>query len=183
MLRDKLVAKILRTEAQHAHPGADVIEAVKVYEKLPEASIEEWKANNPGKPTDGLLRRDGQLYIERGEIDMMIVERQPSGKAKVIAREEIKTGALDTNADARAQLNEQTNLLREAASGKKTIRIEASERDITTEIDLESDTAARRSTRGPAGKTFDKSLGVSAGDLEAMCKDLLAEAAASEGQL
>ena len=29
--------------------------------------------------------------MQRGEIDMMVVERQIGGKAKVIAREEIKT--------------------------------------------------------------------------------------------
>lgn len=50
------------------------------------------------------------------------------------------------------------------------------------EIDLASDAAASKSTRGPAGKSFDKSLGVSASDLEALCKDLLAaELAAGKG--
>ena len=33
----------------------------------------------------------GERYMQRGEIDMMVVERQIGGKAKVIAREEIKT--------------------------------------------------------------------------------------------
>lgn len=47
MLRDKLVAKILRTEAEHAHPGAEVIDGIKVYEKLPESNIDEWAAKNP----------------------------------------------------------------------------------------------------------------------------------------
>jgi hypothetical protein len=111
--------------------------------------------------------------MQRGEIDMMVVERQPNGKAKVIAREEIKTGARDTNADARGQIDDQTELLRDAAAGKKTIRLEAEGGDITGEIDLASDATASKSTRGPAGKGFDKSLGVSATDLEAMCKDLL----------
>ena len=173
MLRDKLVAKILRAETEHAHPGAEVLDAVKVYEKLPEASVDEWKANNPGKSPDGLIRREGQLYMQRGEIDVMVIEPQQSGRAKVIAREEVKTGGRDTNADARGQLDEQTGLLRDAATGKKTIRIEISGRDITAEIDLASDAAASKATRGPAGKGFDKSLGVSASDLEALCKDLL----------
>jgi hypothetical protein len=119
--------------------------------------------------------------MQRGEIDMMVVERQSSGKAKVIAREEIKTGAHDTNADARAQLDEQTGLLHDGAAGKKAIRIEVGDRDITGEIDLASDAAASKSTRGPAGKIFDKSLGVSATDLEALCKDLLAKGMAAGG--
>jgi hypothetical protein len=173
MLRDKLVAKILRVEAEHAHPGAEVLDGIKIYEKLPEASVDEWKANNPGQPPDGLTRREGQLYMQRGEIDMMVVERQPSGKAKVVAREEVKTGGRDTNADARGQLDDQSSLLREAAVGNKTIRLEVDGRDVTAEIDLASDGAASKSTRGPAGKGFDKSLSVSASDLEALCKDLL----------
>ena len=111
--------------------------------------------------------------MQRGEIDMMLVEPQPGGKAKVVAREEVKTGGRDTNADARGQLDDQTNLLHEAATGKKTIRLEVSGRDITGDIDLASDAVANKSTRGPVGKGFDKSLGVSASDLEALCKDLL----------
>jgi hypothetical protein len=111
--------------------------------------------------------------MQRGEIDMMVVERRPGGKARIIAREEIKTGAHDTNADARAQLDDQTGLLRDGAAGKKAIRIEAGGRDITAEIDLASDAGASKSTRGPAGKRFDKSIGVSASDLESLCKDLL----------
>jgi hypothetical protein len=179
MLRDKLVAKILRTEAEHAHPGTDVIDGVKIYEKLPEANTDEWIAKNPGKNPGGLTQRADGLYIQRGEIDMMVVDRQSSGQAKVIAREEIKTGGRDTDADARRQLHDQTSLLRDAVAGKKVIRLEVGDRDITAEIDLASDATASKSTRGPAGKGFDKSLGVTAGDLEALCKDLLARSAAA----
>jgi hypothetical protein len=180
MLRDKLLAKILRVEAEHAHPGAEAIDGVKVYEKLPEANVDEWAAKNPGKKRDGLTNRDDGLYLQRGEIDIMIVERQPSGKAKVIAREEVKTGGRDTNAAARGQLDDQTGFLRDAAAGNRTIRLEVGDRDITGEIDLGSDAFASKSTRGPAGKGFDKSLGVSASDLETLCKDLLANGVAAE---
>jgi hypothetical protein len=95
-----------------------VIDGIKIYEKLPETTMDEWIAKNPGKKRDGLTRREGMLYMQRGEIDMMVIERQPSGKAKVIAREEVKTGAHDTNADARGQLDDHTGLLRDATAGK-----------------------------------------------------------------
>jgi len=176
-LRDKLVAKLLRTEAEKAHPQARVFDSIKIYEKLPEANVKEWRAKNPGKPTDGFTHRPDGLYVQRGEIDMMVVEPQPTGKAKVIVREEIKTGSRDTNSDAQAQLSDQTTLLSDGAAGKKAVRLEAGGRDITDMIDLGSDVSARRSTRGPAGKGFDETLGVSATDLEKMCKQLLAEAA------
>ena len=61
-----------------------------------------------------------------------------------------------------------------AAAGRKTIQIEVGGRDIADQINLASDAVARKSTRGPAGKGFGKSLGVSAGDLEALRKELLA---------
>ena len=181
-LRDKLIAKVLRAEAEHAHPGAEVLDGVKIYEKLPEADLAEWRNNNPRKRADGLIERDDGLFAQRGEIDMMVIERQPSGKAKVIAREEIKTGMLDSNADARGQLNDQSTLFRDGAAGKKSIRLEVGERDITAQIDLGSDSPINTTTRGPAGKGFDQSLGVSANDLEKMCKDLLAEASAAGKQ-
>jgi hypothetical protein len=68
-LRDKLVAKLLRAEAEHAHPGATVLDGVKIYEKLPEANLDEWRAKRPGKSADGLTDRPDGLYMQRGEID------------------------------------------------------------------------------------------------------------------
>jgi hypothetical protein len=181
-LRDKLVAKILKIEAQTANPKAEVIDGVKVYEKLPEATIAEWKANHPGQKIDGLTRRDDGLYMQRGELDMMLVERDPAGgKAKIISREEIKTGGLDTSAGAKSQLDAQNTLFRDGASGAKKIRLEVGGRDIAGELDLATDAGATKTTRGPAGKGFDKSLGVTAGDLENLCKDLLMSSSAQGG--
>jgi hypothetical protein len=57
---------------------------------------------------------------------------------------------------------------------KQAIRLEAGGRDITAEIDLGTDASASKTTRGPPVKGFDKSLGVSASDLEALWKELLA---------
>jgi hypothetical protein len=96
-------------------------------------------------------------------------------------RAEIKTGSRDTNADERGQLDDQSGLLRDAAAGTKTIRLEVGSRDVTAEIDLGSDASASKTTRGPAGKGFDASLGVSASDLEAFCKDLLSKGVAAKG--
>ena len=181
MLRDKLMAKLLRAEAEQTHPGAKVLDGVKIYEKLPEANVNEWEAKNPGKKRDGLTDRADGLYLQRGEIDMMVIEPQQGGKARVVAREEVKTGIRDTNADARGQITDQSQLLSDGAAGKKVIRLEVGGQDITAGLDLASDASASKSTRGPTGKGFDKSLGVSASDLEAMCKAILAEAEAAKG--
>ena len=63
--------------------------------------------------------------MQRGELDMMVVERDPlRGKGKIIAREEIKTGVGDAHADAASQLKDQSELFKDGASGAKTIRLE-----------------------------------------------------------
>lgn len=55
----------------------------------------------------------------------------------------------------------------------KKIRLEIAGHDISDDIDLASDVDASKTTRGPAGKGFENSLGVTATDLEVLCKDLL----------
>jgi hypothetical protein len=180
-LRDKLMAKVLKAEAQAAHPDNEVVDGVKIYEKLAETSIAEWKNNHPGQKTDGLTERDDGLYMQRGEIDMMVIERRPGGvRSKIVAREEIKTGIVDTDAKARGQLDAQGTLFTRGASGETTVRLELRGRDISNEIDLASDASASKSTRGPAGKAFDNSLGVTATDLEGLCRDLLSNVAPHE---
>ncbi|MDQ3153566.1 MAG: hypothetical protein M3R63_18240 [Actinomycetota bacterium] len=175
-VRDKVMAKIRAqealAEAQAKHPNADVLSEVMLYEKQREATIEEWKANNPGKGIGGLTQRPDGLYMQRGEIDMLVTARKPGAKVGIVHREEIKTGTRDTHADAHSQLQNAEKLLAAGGSGK--IRLEAQGKDITGEIDMASDAGATKATRGPAGKGFDESLGVTANDLEVLVKELLA---------
>ena len=66
--------------------------------------------------------------------------------------------------------------------GRKRSGLRSAVATSLAQIDLASDATASKSTRGPAGKGFDKSLGVSASDLEALCKELLdQELAAGKG--
>jgi hypothetical protein len=179
-LRDTVMAKILAGEAlakaKVTEPNAEVLTGIKVYEKQAENSIAEWEGNNPDKTGNGLTMRGRDLYMQRGEIDIMVVVREPSGKARVTHREEIKTGTTDTHAGAKEQLDSIGDYLAQGSSGK--IRLELNGRDITTEIDMSTDAAATKATRGPADKKFDESLGVTAGDLERLIKSLLTEATA-----
>lgn len=174
ILRDKLVARMVKDEMLARHPHNTVLDGVKIYEKLPETTVSEWLSKNPGKSRDGLTMRSGELYMQRGEIDIMVIQPDSGGgKAKILLREEIKTGALDTHAKANSQLKSQGKLIEEAAAGTKKIRLEVGGRDIVDEVDLTSDRPEFAKTRGPAGKNFDESLGLTASDLEGLCKDLL----------
>ena len=177
-LRDAVMAKILAGEAlakaQATEPNAEVLTGIKVYEKQAEGSIAEWLGNNAGKTADGLTMRGAELYMQRSEIDVMVIVREPGGKARVTHREEIKTGTRDTHADAEGQLDAIGNQLALGSSGK--IRLELNGKDITAEIDMSTDAAATKATRGPADKKFDESLGITARDLERLVKSLLTEA-------
>jgi len=178
-LRDKVMTKVLKAEAQAAHPNADVLDGVKIYEKQAEATAEEWRANHPNpdgsRPTNAGLREFGDgLYLERGEMDILIIERPVTGKARILEREEIKTGIRDTHARADAQLKTQSELLHAAASGKAKIRLlRGSDENLADTIDLATDATAKKMTRGPSNRVFNRSLGVSASDLEALFYELV----------
>jgi len=179
-LRDKVMAKVLKAEAQAARPNADVLDGVKIYEKQPEATVEEWRGNHPNadgsRPTNAGLREfDDGLYLERGEMDILILERSATGgKARILEREEIKTGVRDTHAKADAQLKVQSELLRAGANGQAKIRlVRASDERLADTIDLATDATARKRTRGPSNRVFDESLDVTASDLETLFKELM----------
>lgn len=182
-LRDYVMSKIIAQEAQArarvTDPSAEVLTGVKVYEKQAEASIAEWVANRTeaGKPppkTDGLTMREDGLYMQRREIDVMVIVRQEGGKATITHREEIKTGQRDTRADALDQLNKIGGHLAQGEAGG--IRLEHGGKNITAEIDMSTDAAATKATRGPSDKDFDENLGITGGDLERLIKSLLTEA-------
>jgi hypothetical protein len=124
--------------------------------------------------TDGLTFRDDGLYMQRGELDIMVIEKPgDSRKSKILAREEIKTGGRDDPGDAVSQLTEQNELFARGARGQATVRLEVGGKDITGRIDLGSDALASKTTRGPAEKKYNQSLGVTSSDLERLCKDLI----------
>ncbi|MBK9034963.1 MAG: hypothetical protein IPL61_27485 [Myxococcales bacterium] len=179
-LRDKVMARVLKAEAEAAHPNAEVLDGVKIYEKQAEATIEEWRANhrNPdgSLPSNPGLRKFGDgLYLERGEMDLVILERPATGaKAKILKREEVKTGTGDTHAKADAQLKAQSELLGVGARGQTKVRLVRGSNDgLADEIDLASDAGAIKATRGPANRVFNESLGITASDLEQLVEELL----------
>jgi hypothetical protein len=179
-LRDHVMTRIVAQEAQDAarvdDPNAKVRTGIKVYEKQEEGTTAEWRANNPGKGSSGLITRPDGLFREQCEIDVLVTTGDEDVKDRVLHREEIKTGKRDSPGRAKDQLDTAGELLARGDSGK--IRLELNQQDITGEIDMASDAAASKSTRGPAGKGFDESLGINSEDLDKLIKHKLTEAAA-----
>jgi hypothetical protein len=187
-IRTRLVGDVVAEELGAAYPGKEVLRDVVVMEQTPAISRDDYMANYAaadGKTSpDGLFVHDTadgpRVFLTRTDIDMLVIERVPGGKAKVVHREEVKTGKYDRakgntrESGAEDQLRAGRNLLSDAAKGTKRLRLELDGKDITDQIDLTSVDASTEATRGPAGKQgYNESLGVTADDLAGMIEDLI----------
>jgi len=101
---------------------------------------------------------------------MLVTMDQPNG---ILHTEEIETGGNDRPNAARGHLNNGINALHEAASGGRKVQLFEGGKDVTGELDLASMHGKSNQTRGPEGKGFESSLGLSSTDLDAMIKKLL----------
>jgi hypothetical protein len=188
-LRSQLISAVVGDEIALQYPGKEVLRDVKISEQRPGNSKEDYMRNHA--KADGMTRANGlrelpgadgkqHVYLDRTDIDVMVVERGPDGKLRIVHREEVKAGRNDQatgsakQPGAKEQLSAGKQLLSEAAHGKTTIRMEVGGVDITDQLDLTSVDSSTGATRGPAGKTgFDQSLGATADDLKAMIEELI----------
>jgi hypothetical protein len=194
-IRNKLVGDVVAGEVAAKYPGKDVLRDVLILEETPATSIKDYMDNYAkaeGKTTSGGLREidtpnGRRVYINRTDIDILVLERPPEGgKLRIVHREEVKSGRRDQatgnkkRPGAREQLDAARTLLADAAKGAKKIRIESGGRDIADDLDLASVHESTEVARGPAGKTgFKESLGISADDLAALVEDLTRQAVAA----
>jgi hypothetical protein len=188
-LRNRLISHVVGDEIALQYPGKEVLREVKISEQRPGDGMEDYMKNHA--KADGLTKANGvrelpgaddkkHVFLDRTDIDVMVVERGPDGKLRIVHREEFKSGRRDQATGsakkprAKEQLAAGKQLLSDAAQGKTTVRIEIDGVDVTDQFDLISVDSSTGATRGPAGKTgFDQSLGVTAGDLEAMIQELI----------
>jgi hypothetical protein len=114
-------------------------------------------------------------------MDLVVVQDQASGRRHVVHREELKTGARDSPKEARSQLDKGTEAIAAATKGGAPVVLFAGDTDITATIDLSSVEGSTSATRGPAGKGFERDLGINSKDLDALAEQLLkvAQAAAA----
>ncbi|ATB29759.1 hypothetical protein [Melittangium boletus] len=164
------------------HRGLRVIQEQKGFRSVEEFRAD-FAAKNDGKVFEGAFPKYGKVYIKVGEIDLLLVEEQPSGKARIRYREEVKSGAGDTPGKAQKQLDEVGRLFEKAAAGDETIRFELPDGvDITKQLDLASDAAALKKHRGPVPvgdpknqKRYNESLGLTESDLKNLATKLFEE--------
>jgi len=181
-LRNVLVGDVLEAELAARYPGTDVLRDVDVWVEQP-GTVDEFLASDLAKKGNYDIF-DDHVYVKSTDIDMLVIERSvDGGKARIVHREEVKTGTTDTQARAKPQLHRGAEEISKAAAGNQRIRLRIGDRDITERIDLSSVDQSTGATRGPLGKPeFNENLGITAGDLEKLIQSLLElELAARKG--
>jgi len=177
-LRVLVIGDVLAIETAQAFPGAHVFREVRVLQEEPNISYASFQAMT-AEQKFGLTTRPGAtgtLVVYRGvtDIDAFVIDRAAGGKGKILRMEQHKTGVTDTHAKAKAQNDLAAGAIDSALRGGPGIRLETADKvDITDQVDLTSVRTAEQVTIGPADKQFDRSLGITAGDLERLTKDLV----------
>jgi hypothetical protein len=181
-LRSHVMTSYMRAQLAMKFPRSRVRKDVQVWQEQPGnyASTADYKAKHPEKFTKSqkgvkhLATPDGkQIYLEITDIDLMVTRDQPSGKGKILHNEEIKTGRNDSQAKARAQLDDAYKAINEAATGGRKVMLFEGGKDITGAVDLTSMSGATSHTRGPAEKKFETSYDVTTADLDALIAKLM----------
>lgn len=156
-IRSRLMGEIVETETAAAYPDAEVLRDVQVW-------VEQDMAVEGARLMDTPNGR--RPHLTATDIDVLVVQRPAAGgKARIVHREEIKTGRKDQPIKAKKQLETGANALAGAARGERGVRLVLNDVDITDTIDLSTVAESTAATRGPAGKGFDRSLGITADDL------------------
>jgi hypothetical protein len=164
-LRSRLMAEIVEAETAAAYPDAEVLRDVEVWveQELAVEGARLMETPNGRRP-----------HLTATDIDVLVVQRPVAGgKARIVHREEIKTGRKDQPTKAKTQLETGANALAGAARGERGVRLVLDDIDITDTIDLSTVADSTAATRGPAGKGFDRSLGITADDLLNLVEDLV----------
>lgn len=172
-LRELISVEIACQEAEARFPTQDgykTYDGVKAWEEVPGyASIKQWRGDNPelARRADGFMQHDGKVYSPITDIDLMTVKLSDEGElAQIVHLEQIKSGKRDSGTDARKQLDKSANVFYQIEQGNP-VQLHHEKQDITSEFDAKSVEGAEQMTRGPEGKAgFDKSLGLSAAELE-----------------
>ena len=186
VLRNILTSELRAEEIAARYPGAQVLREVQIWEAdltVPLRDVE----GIPGKAGQ-TFRRDSdgthRIYKNVTDIDLMVIDRPLGGdKAKILRLEQQKTGGTDTASAAKAQNEAALTSIQSSQQQHRIIRLEIEGKlDIIEQLDLTSIAQASKVTVGPAGKSFDESLGITAPDLERLMKDLVANARKEKAQ-
>ncbi|MCG8421407.1 MAG: hypothetical protein MJE77_26105, partial [Proteobacteria bacterium] len=176
-IRSRLVTDISANEAQARYSGARIHRDVEIWVQQPEVTVADFNLRHPNH--QGMRRvlstsNGNRVHVLTTDVDILVVQPQPNGRARIVHREELKSGLTDKPAKAQHQLDKGLRRLSEMAKGEAKIRLIEDGVDITDTIDFSTADSSSGVTRGPIGKGFGDHLGISARDLEVLIKELVA---------
>ena len=166
-LRGLIGEEIGRLEASRAYPAADghrVTTGLHVLESAP---------GQEGQPNTRTL--NGQTFRERGELDVVVSQRQEGRPDAVRYLEQDKTGRNDAPNQASGQTDKALQAIQRHLEGQSEVRLlDDNSVDVTDQYDLSSFSGAQRRTRGPVPKGFDLDMwGLSAQQLDALAREFV----------
>jgi hypothetical protein len=186
-LRGKIALELARQEAARTFPsekGYQSYTDVLLAEEVPGYSTRaQWVADNPGKNPNSVYELNGKLWRPLTDVDLMVVKSPPKGGPdEIVHMEQIKSGKRDSPAQATQQIGTTLEAFKRIHDGDSTVQVHLNRgTDITGKFDAGSASSAEALTRGPEGKKFDKSLGLTAEQINALIDQILGEKGSTGG--
>ena len=176
-VRGEIAVEVTRQKLSTDYPAAEgyrILKGVKVYEETGFKTLNEWRAANPGKETQGLEIRNNQVVKLKTDIDLLVIKQGTAGQPAEIAHlEQVKSGANDKAAKAKEQMDASVAAFESGAKGSRIYVETGDGADIASQLNLGSAKTARQVTRGPEGKKgFDESVGLTTSQMEKLAKEI-----------
>ena len=119
-----------------ASQGYQVLEEVNVAEAVGNYKTKaEWRAANPDADDPGLYESGGRIWLQKTDIDVMVVQKTPDGKYKTVEIQEVKSGKNDSPVKARGQSNNGRDGLQAINNGSDDVQLHQGKEDITGQFD------------------------------------------------
>jgi hypothetical protein len=125
-----------------------------------------------------LYELDGKVWRRMGDIDVLVLQQDSSGKSRIARMEEVKATPSATGKAAREQIGGLVKILEKIAGGDTTYQVHLNRKqNITGEIDFSSATPEKAKVRGLEGKKgFALSIGLTDQELNAVVTNLISPA-------
>ena len=162
-----------------ASQGYQVLEEVNVAEAVGNYKTKaDWRAANPDADDPGLYEANGRIWLQKTDIDVMVVQETSNGY-KTVEIQEVKSGKNDSPGKARGQSNNGKDGLQAIKNGSNDVQLHQGQQDIR-KFDRSKAAVAQNQaiTVGPGQKKrgndgFDRTSDYTSADYNNLAKEIL----------
>jgi hypothetical protein len=155
--------------------GHEVLGDIDIVQKFGDyKTVDEARAAHPGEDLP-LYELNGQVWRRVTDLDVLVLEKDASGRSTVARMEEVKASPSATGEKARTQISSAVDVFAKIAAGDNSYRVHLNRKqDITGRIDVTTATADKAKVRGLEGKKgFDLSIGLTDSELNKVVDQLI----------